>query len=212
MIISILNQKGGSGKTTLAINLTRCFSNHFRGRVILVDSDPQGSARTWHEKGHGNLMRMIALDRPAILTKEVLRMRGDYEWIFIDGVPQISSMTIAAIKCSDAVLIPVQPSPYDIWATADTVKFVKDYQENFGRPRAAFVISRKIVNSKIGRDVAHELKKYELPVFTNGTCQRVAYAESAASGLTVLDIQAKEAANEIQEIAHEIQGFVYDIT
>lgn len=213
MIVSFLNQKGGSGKTTLAVNLTRYFCKNRRGRVLLIDSDPQGSARTWHEKSDGNVLSMIALDRPALLTKEALNLSSDYEWIFIDGVPQISTMTIAAIKCSDVVLIPVQPSPYDIWATADTVRFVKDYQDTCdGKLKAAFVISRKIVNTNIGREIRSELEKYELPVFEHGTCQRVAYAESASIGLTVMDIQATEASNEIEAIAKEIERFAHDLT
>jgi len=212
MIVSILNQKGGSGKTTLAVNLTRFFTKNDRGRVLLVDSDPQGSARTWHEKSEGNLIRMVALDRPAILTSEVLKLKEDYDWIFIDGVPQISGMTIAAIKCSDVVLVPVQPSPYDIWASEDTIRFVKDYQDyTGGKPKSAFVVSRKIVNTNIGKEINAELAKYDLPIFTNGTCQRVAYAESAAVGLTVLDSpNAKDAAHEIEEIAKEVERFTND--
>ncbi len=213
MIVSILNQKGGSGKTTLAVNLTRYFSKNSGGRVLLVDSDPQGSARTWHEKSDGEILNVVALDRPT-LTKDVLRLKDDYEWIFIDGVPQVSNMTIAAIKCSDIVLIPVQPSPYDIWATCDTIRFVKDYRENCGgKPKAAFVVSRKIVNTNLGKEIAAELRKHDLPVFENGTCQRVAYAESAAVGLTVLDIQtATEAKHEIEAIAKEVERFANDIT
>lgn len=213
MIVSILNQKGGSGKTTLAVNLTRYFTKNQKGKVLLVDSDPQGSARTWHEKSDGNILSMIALDRPALLTKETLNLSPDYDWIFIDGVPQISTMTIAAIKCSDIVLIPVQPSPYDIWASADTVRFVKDFQDNCGgKPKAAFVISRKIVNTNIGREIRTELEKHDLAVFEHGTCQRVAYAESAAIGLTVMDMKASEASHEIEEIAKEIERFAHDLT
>lgn len=209
MIVSILNQKGGSGKTTLAVNLTRFFSKNNSSRVLLVDSDPQGSARTWHEKSGGDLIRLVALDRPAILTSEVLKLKEDYDWIFIDGVPQISGMTIAAIKCSDIVLVPVQPSPYDIWASEDTIRFVKDYQDySGGKPKASFVVSRNIVNTNIGKDINTQLAKYDLPIFKNGTCQRVAYAESASVGLTVLDLStAKEAAHEIEEIAKEIERF-----
>jgi chromosome partitioning protein len=210
MIVSIINQKGGSGKTTLAINLARYFTK-FYPRVLLVDSDPQGSARTWHEKGEGNLIRMVALDKPNVLSKGILELKQDYDWIFIDGVPQISSMTIAAIKCCDLALIPVQPSPYDIWATADTIQFVKDRQENFdGKPKAALVVSRKIVNTNIGREIYKELEKYDLPILQHGTCQRVVYADSASDGLTVLETQAKEAMNEIENIAKEIERFTND--
>lgn len=213
MIISILNQKGGSGKTTLAVNLTRYFTKHTHRRVLLVDSDPQGSARTWHEKSDGNLLRMVALDRPNILKKGIHDIREDYNFIIIDGVPQISAMTCAAIQCSDLVLIPVQPSYYDIWATADTVQLVKEYQESFRENlKAFFVISRKIVNTNIGKEVAGELEKYGIPIFRSGTCQRVVYSDSTGDGLTVLETQAKEAINEIEGIAKEIEEIERDIS
>lgn len=209
VIISILNQKGGVGKTTLAVNLTRFFAK--KGNTLLVDSDPQGSARTWHEKTDGEMLNLVALDRPT-LSKDVLKFSNFYDWIIIDGVPQVSNMTIAAIKCSDLVLIPVQPSPYDIWATYDTVRFVKDYQETCnGKLKAAFIISRKIVNTKLGKDITSELEKLELPVFKFGTCQRVAYAETAAVGLTVLDTKTTEAQNEIEQIGNEIGRFTNGI-
>lgn len=206
MIISILNQKGGSGKTTLAVNLARYFTRYTGRRVLLVDSDPQGSARTWHEKSDGNLIRMVALDRPNILKKGVYDLKNDYDLIIIDGVPQISAMTLAAIKCSNIVLIPVQPSYYDIWATADTVNLVKECQEVIDdKIKAFFVISRKIANTNIGKEVANELEKYQIPIFEHGTCQRVVYSDSTGDGLTVLETQSKEAFNEIEGIAKEIQ-------
>ena len=207
MIVSVLNQKGGVGKTTLSVNLSRYFQAISKGRVLLVDSDPQGSARSWHEKSNGEMLNIVALDRPT-LAKDVLKLNDLYEWIIIDGVPQVSTMTIAAIKCSDVVLIPVQPSPYDLWASADTIRFVKDYQDSCGgKPKAALVVSRKIVNTKIGRDVTEELKKFELPIFENGTCQRIAYAESASIGETVLESYNLEAKKEIEEIAKELERF-----
>jgi chromosome partitioning protein len=213
VIISILNQKGGSGKTTLAVNLARYFTKCPNRRVLLVDSDPQGSARTWHEKGDGNLIRMVALDRPNILKKGVMDLKDDYDLIIIDGVPQISAMTLAAIKCSNLVLIPVQPSYYDIWATADTVDLVKEYQDSFDEKlKAYFVISRKIVNTNIGKEVAGELEKYNIPLFKHGTCQRVVYSDSTGDGLTVLETQAKEAINEIEGIAKEIEEIERDIS
>lgn len=206
MIVSILNQKGGCGKTTLAINIARYFTK-FYPKVLLVDADPQGSARNWHEKGDGNLIRMVALDKPNTLSKGIEALKDDYDWIIIDGVPQLSNMTIAAIKCSDIVLIPVQPSPYDIWATSDTVQFVKDHQENFnGKPKAALLVSRKIVNTNIGRDIYIELEKYDLPILQHGTCQRIIYSDSASRGLTVLETQSKEAIKEIGNICLEIMG------
>src|SRR5688572_16127247 len=109
MIVSLINQKGGVGKTTLAINLAYCFKKHGHS-VLLVDSDPQGSARNWHAQNEGAKLDIIGLDRPTI-DQDLKNLRFDHEWIFIDGVPQTSVMAAKTVKCSDVVLIPVQPSP-----------------------------------------------------------------------------------------------------
>lgn len=213
MIISILNQKGGSGKTTLAINLARYFTK--KGQpTILIDSDAQGSSMDWHEQSNGNMVETVCQPTPT-LPKDVKKyINMGYKWVFIDGLPHISKQSKSAIEASDIVLIPVQPSPYDVWASADIVDLIKTHQScNKGKPHAAFVVSRKIVNSNLGKDVHEVLQEYELPVFKSFTSQRVIYPHSANMGSTVLDVgnDGKEAANEINQIGLELEEFVYGI-
>lgn len=205
MIISILNQKGGTGKTTLAVNLTREYT--MRGvKSLLVDTDIQGSAQRWHERSGGDLIDMTCLPMTT-LDKDILKFKGSYERIIIDGVPRISPVTIAAIKCADVILIPVQPSPYDIWATEDLVRNVKDRIEmTDGKTKAAFIVSRKIKRTNIGRDIYNELLNLGLPVFENGTHQRIEYATTVERGVTV--VEAKLGAyNEISMIVNELEEF-----
>jgi len=134
----------------------------------------------------------------------------NHDFIIIDGAPQIADLAIAAIKCADMILIPVQPSPYDIWACEDLVEIIKARQEiTDGKPKAAFVISRVIKNTQLGKEIREALEGYNLPVFKNFTTQRVVYAKSAATGLTVLSTETKEdAANEIRAIANELKEFL----
>ena len=207
MIIGILNQKGGTGKTTISVNLARGLQKD-GNTVVVVDSDPQGSARDWGAAGNGNLVTVIGLDRPT-LDKDIKAVTNNYDWTLIDGAPQLSEMAVATIKCSDIVLIPVQPSPYDIWATEDLVDVIKARQSiTDGFPKAAFVISRQIKNTTLGKEIREVLKEYDLPVFDNGTFQRVIYAKTATSGSTVIDAEPNgEAANEIKKIVQEIKGF-----
>lgn len=207
MIVGILNQKGGSGKTTISINLARGLQND-RERVLIVDSDPQGSARDWHAAGNGELITVVGLDRPT-LDKDIKAIANGYDWILIDGAPQLSEMAVAAIKCSDIILIPVQPSPYDIWATEDLVDVIKARQQvTDGCPKAAFVISRQITNTNLGKEVRDVLTGYKLPVFTCGTFQRITYAKTAANGSTVLDAEPNgEATNEIRQLISELREF-----
>lgn len=207
MIVAILNQKGGAGKTTISINLARALQQDNK-KILLVDSDPQGSARDWHAAGEGNLLTVVGLDRPT-LDKDVKAIAQGHDWILIDGAPQLAEMAVAAIKCADVVLIPVQPSPYDIWAAEDLVEVIKARQQvTNGRPKAAFVISRQITNTNLGREVREALSGYALPVFDSGTFQRVVYAKTAATGSTVLDTEPNsDASTEIRQIAKELKEF-----
>ena len=207
-IIAVLNQKGGAGKTTLATNLSRALQENNK-RVLLIDSDPQGSARDWNTAGDGEIVSVIGLDRPT-LSKDIQSIKENSDWIVIDGAPQIAELSVSAIKCADVILIPVQPSPYDVWACEDLVDVIKARQEvTEGSPKAAFVISRAIKNTQLSKEISDALKDYDLPVFENYTSQRVIYAKSAAAGSTVLDIESgNEAAKEILAIRVELVEFI----
>ena len=117
-------------------------------------------------------------------------------------------MAAAAVKASDVVLIPVQPSPYDVWATADLVDIIKARQAVAGAPKAAFLISRAIKNTKLGREVYDALLEYGLPVFKSHTSQLVIYPTSAAKGLTVFSQPGNPATTEIVSIVKELEGFI----
>ncbi len=207
-IIAVLNQKGGAGKTTLSTNLARALQLD-GDKVLLVDSDPQGSARDWNAAGNGELLPVVGLDRPT-LAKDIQAIQDNQDWLIIDGAPQIAELAVAAIKCADMILIPVQPSPYDVWACEDLVDIIKTRQEvTNGKPKAAFIISRVIKNTQLSKEIGEALAGYGLPVFKNFTSQRVIYPKSAATGLTVLDAeQSGDAAAEIRAIAQELKEFL----
>ena len=138
-IIAILNQKGGVGKTTLATNIV-CKLHLDREKVLLIDSDPQGSARDWHAAGNSDIP-VIGLDRPT-LDKDITKIANQFDWVLIDGAPQLTDMAISSIKCADLIIIPVQPSPYDIWASEALVDIIKQRQQiNNDIPKAYFCIS-----------------------------------------------------------------------
>ncbi|NOS73316.1 MAG: AAA family ATPase [Methyloglobulus sp.] len=204
MIIAFLNQKGGVGKTTLAVHIAEALARSGKS-VLLVDADPQGSALDWSENRPENpSFSVIGLPK-SNLHKELPAIAKNYDAVLIDGPPRVNEIARAAIMASDIVLIPVQPSPYDVWAAKEIVDLLKEasaFKENI---KSAFVINRKITNTAIGRDVGEALAGYEVKVLKNTVCQRVSFAESAAQGLTVMDTEPTgSAAKEIEALTREL--------
>jgi chromosome partitioning protein len=204
MIISLLNQKGGVGKTTLAVHLAVAFAKS-GNRVLLVDADPQGSALDWSaSRESATSLPVIGLPKP-ILHKELPKLKSDYDYIVIDGAPRVYDVARSALMASDLVLIPVQPSPYDVWAAKEIVDLLNDIKPFKENLKNAFVINRKIVNTAIGRDVNEALSEYKVPVLRSQLCQRVSFAECAATGQTVLETEPDSlASKEINALVNEI--------
>ena len=202
MIIGVLNQKGGVGKTTLAINLAATIAAS-GARVLLVDADPQASAMAWSSAREADpLFPVVGMAKPT-LHRDLPRLAADHEVVIIDGAPRVNELARSAILASDFVLIPVQPSPYDIWAAAETVRLIREAQQMKPGLAAAFVVNRMIARTAIGRDAAAALAEFEdVPVLAAQLNQRVIYAESAARGLAVIEAAPKgEAARELKALA-----------
>lgn len=207
MIIGVLNQKGGVGKTTLSVNIAAALA-HSGARVLLIDADPQGSSLDWSAAREGDpIFSVVGLPRASV-HKEIGQVGQGYDHIIIDGPPRVTDLARSAIMASDLVLIPVQPSPYDVWAADEVVKLIQEatvYKENL---KSAFVVNRKISNTAIGRDVGEALAAYEMPILTSTVTQRVIYAEAAAQGKAVFEIDtAGPAAAEIAALVAEILEF-----
>ncbi len=204
LVIAVLNQKGGSGKTTIATHLARALQIE-GADVLLVDSDPQGSARDWAAVREDQPLTVVGIDRPTIERDIKNIARKDF--VVIDGAPQAADLAVSAIKAASFVLIPVQPSPYDIWATADLVELVKQRIEvTDGKLQAAFVVSRAIKGTRIGSEIAEALAGYGLPILESRITQRVSYPGTAAAGTTVMDTEpAGDAAAEVRALAAELK-------
>jgi chromosome partitioning protein len=203
-VIAVLNQKGGAGKTTIATHLARALQLE-GADVLLVDSDPQGSARDWAAVREDQPVPVVGLDRPTI--ERDLKSIAQKDYVIIDGAPQAHDLAVSALKAAHFILIPVQPSPYDIWATSDLVDLVKQRMElTEWQLKAAFLISRAIRNTKLGQEVTEALTGYALPILAVRIMQRVIYPTTAAAGTTVLDTEPHgEAAKEIRALTHEIK-------
>ncbi len=204
MIISFLNQKGGVGKTTLAIHIADSLSRKDK-KVLLIDADPQASALDWAENSeNGNRFSVVGLPKKT-LRSELRTIETDYDFIVVDGPPRVHEIAMAAIAASDLIVIPVQPSPFDVWSLKDIVDLVNEVKTINENLKTVLVINRKIVNTAIGRDVVNALADYNFPILKTAICQRVAYAESIGMGQTVLHTNSdSKASEEIQALTNEI--------
>jgi chromosome partitioning protein len=215
-IIAVLNQKGGSGKTTLATSLA-CAGARRGLDVLLADADPQGTARNWRAAGpeEGPFPSVVGADHEG-LGEAIEDIEGAFDVIVIDGPPGVGregpgAVTVAALKAADLVLIPVQPSAADIWASGDLAELVQARQEATGTPDAAFVVTQADARTRVAGEVSEALSAFKLPVLDSRLGDRVAFTEALGQGTSVMNIAGrKKAAAEVQSLTNELKSR-YDV-
>lgn len=207
-IISFINQKGGVGKTTLAIHTADAFARQGH-RVLLIDADPQGSSLDWSDaRGEDRRFPVVGLPTKSI-EKELPSLGQGYDIIIIDGPARYDDVISSAIVASDLVLIPVQPSQYDVWATEPVVELIDRVATYKPTLKAAFVINARVKNTAIGRDVKKALGDYDLPVLPTSITRRVSFAEAATEGQTVFETSPRgEAAKDVTKFVKDLMEFI----
>jgi chromosome partitioning protein len=205
MIISLQNQKGGVGKTTLAIHLSHALS--LRGfKILFIDADPQGSSRDWAAaRDRPTPFEIERCDRPT-LHREIAQMAKGYHHVIIDAPPRVTDIARSILVATDLVIIPIQPSPLDIWATHEITELIAEASVIKEKIKSVFMLNRIIGKTVIAAGVATALADYDIPLLTSRISQRVVYAEAFSSGMTVLDLgkSAETAIREIQQFTDEV--------
>lgn len=208
-IITIANQKGGCGKTTITIQLAGALSKD-KLKILVVDADPQATATRWISNASEedlSLVHVIGLSATGEkVHKEVKKYVKSYDYILIDCPPAVESIIPqSALTISDMVLIPVIPSPADLWAAIGIRSLITRVQGINDELKALIIPNMCQNNVSLTQEVIKIINDFDIPVSKNHLCLRTAYRQSAALGRTVHDIKgAGKAIQEITNLKNEI--------
>lgn len=205
MIIAVLNQKGGVGKTTLAINLAAAIADA-GGRVALVDADEQGTASDWSAKREAQLFPVKPYHRglKGVGFEDDART---YDHLVIDGPPRIYGTMDQILRAADLVLIPVKPSAADIWAAQNLVQRLQEEQGRRPALGVSFVINEFRSNQRLGREVQAALAGSGVPLAQTTIGSRAAFPISLGNGQTVFEYEPRgKAAAEFADLFGELTG------
>lgn len=203
VVITVAQQKGGTGKTTLAANIAAALAP--TRRVALLDIDPQKSLGRWHSLRRARLQEAVSLAFSDIsgwrLPAELERLKRSHDVVLIDSPPQIDTDARVAVRAADLVLVPIQPSMPDVWAAEGTLALAD--QER--RP-AHLLFNRTSPTSKLRDAIAADLAARRLPVLRSALGNRAGSAHAFAAGLGVTEAAPRStAAAELRALLAELQ-------
>jgi len=203
-IVTFSNQKGGTGKTTLAANLAVLWSNSGY-KVAALDGDSQKSLTNWIESrkkyyGEDDIGFDVHTYNPHTFTEDLKNIKKKYNLIIIDSPPSITYETIQIVKNADRVFVPVQPSPVDLMATVPFLNLVKKERKN-----ATVILNRVLPRARLTDAMILRLRYAGAKIARSRVTSKVIYAETFSVGRGVVDISVNsDTSKEIIRIGNEI--------
>ncbi len=206
VVYTVAQQKGGAGKTMLAANLAAALAG--RRRVAVLDIDPQRSLAKWYAIRNARTPAAAPLAFSDVsgwrLAGELDRLKRDSDVVFIDSPPQVDTDAKLAIRAADLVLVPLQPSPPDLWAAEGTLKLVQSE-----RRRACLVFNRTPTTSRLRDAMLKDIAERKFISLQAALGNRIVYAQAFAAGLGVTEAAPRSAAaREMAALVEEIEGFL----
>lgn len=204
-IISFLNEKGGTGKSTVASNIATAL--HRQGKkVVLIDADPQGTSRDWRSASPENadLPPVVAIDRPQMLANSLSSLLA--EIAIIDAPAKAEQMAAAIVRVSHIAILVIQPSGADVWASAAAVKMIQSRRDAGGTIDAAFLVNRASGSTKLSKLIKDgSWNEYGIEQLTATIGNRIAFAQALTDGISVFDLKDATAKAEILAIITEME-------
>lgn len=203
MIISFVNQKGGVGKSTAAINIAASLKRR-NYKLMFIDADPQGSATQWQAVEDNNAFEILHHPEP-VNKNDIEKLSQDYDYLVIDAPPAIGEITKSILAVTDLAILPLSPSSLDYWSCKGTLEMIDDAQLENPDLDVKFLINRKIPGTRVGRQARASLDEFNMDILDAELCQRVAYIEAMTAGVSVMQYAPNSiAADEIEQLCDEI--------
>lgn len=204
--IAVANQKGGTGKTTLTVNLAAGLSR--RGETALLDADPQGSAGHWARVGGADSDLPPVRGVTANNVKTGIDVAaGKCRFVLVDCPPHLQSDALRKVMESvDLLLIPIQPSPLDLWASIELSAALQQASARNPGLRAYMVLNQLDSRNSLSRSMHEALADFEVPALTNGLARRAAFRSAALEGCSVYGLgrRGASAVQDIEAIIEEV--------
>jgi chromosome partitioning protein len=205
-VIAVVGNKGGAGKTTLSVNLAAGLSR--QASIAVVDADPQGSSLQWREIA--DIQDSISVFAGSEnLQTQATELAVEFNYVVVDCPPSVHApQTVSALEVCDLALIPVQPSPVDLWATVHIERAIAHALTTNPSLRSLLVINQLETRTTLSRVVREALTEISLPVAKTALRRRAVYRNSALEGKTVFEMGARgaAAAEELEQLILEVKA------